>query len=121
MIPITYQGITYPSTEHAYQATKTISQVDRVAMANLPTAREARRFGQQIQMRYGWESLKLSTMEDVLNIKFQDPELRQKLIDTGDLELIEGNTWGDTFWGVYNGKGENHLGKILMKIRKQLR
>jgi predicted NAD-dependent protein-ADP-ribosyltransferase YbiA (DUF1768 family) len=50
----------------------------------------------------------------------RNPELRVKLLNTGDLQLVEGNYWGDTFWGVCNGKGENHLGKILMRVRKEL-
>lgn len=49
------------------------------------------------------------------------PELRTKLLSTGDLEIIEGNHWGDTFWGVCNGTGENHLGRILMQVREDLR
>ncbi len=47
-------------------------------------------------------------------------DLREKLLATGDRKLVEGNTWGDTFWGVCRGNGKNHLGKILMKIRAEL-
>ena len=61
-------------------------------------------------------------MEDICRAKFtQNEELKKKLIDTGDATLIEGNTWNDTFWGVCNGVGENNLGKILMKIREELK
>ena len=60
-------------------------------------------------------------MYEIVKDKFsRNPELRVKLLNTGDIELIEGNYWGDTFWGVCNGKGENHLGKILMRVRKEL-
>jgi predicted NAD-dependent protein-ADP-ribosyltransferase YbiA (DUF1768 family) len=53
--------------------------------------------------------------------KFKNEELAQLLIDTDDHELIEGNWWHDYFWGVCNGKGENHLGKILMDVREELK
>ena len=43
-----------------------------------------------------------------------------KIVDTEDMELIEGNSWGDTFWGVCDGVGENNLGKVLMRVRDRL-
>ena len=61
-------------------------------------------------------------MHDIVYAKFsQNPILRQKLINTQDMILIENNTWNDTFWGVCNGVGENHLGKILMEVREELK
>ena len=61
-------------------------------------------------------------MEECVRFKFtHHTELRDALLATADVELIEGNTWGDRIWGVYQGEGENHLGKILMKIRSELR
>jgi predicted NAD-dependent protein-ADP-ribosyltransferase YbiA (DUF1768 family) len=61
-------------------------------------------------------------MEDVVRAKFsQNPELCDQLLDTGDKTLIEGNHWGDRFWGVCDGVGENHLGQILEKVRTELR
>ena len=42
------------------------------------------------------------------------------LLATGKATLVEGNSWGDTFWGVCRGKGKNMLGKILMRVRKRL-
>jgi len=61
-------------------------------------------------------------MEELLFIKFggKEPLLTRALIATGDTELIEGNDWEDTFWGVCNGMGENNLGKLLMKVRQSL-
>jgi predicted NAD-dependent protein-ADP-ribosyltransferase YbiA (DUF1768 family) len=59
-------------------------------------------------------------METLLRQKFAHPELRAKLKETNDAELVEGNWWGDRFWGVCRGEGENHLGKLLMKIRAEL-
>lgn len=59
-------------------------------------------------------------MEDLLREKFQRKDLKQKLLDTGDAELIEGNTWGDTYWGMVGNKGHNHLGRLLMKVREEI-
>jgi predicted NAD-dependent protein-ADP-ribosyltransferase YbiA (DUF1768 family) len=77
--------------------------------------------GRSVKLRPDWESIKLDVMETAVRIKFTDPELAAKLIATGDEELIEGNWWNDTFWGVCNGVGENHLGKILMKVRADIK
>ena len=67
--------------------------------------------------------MKLQLMERLLLKKFDDnhPQLQQMLLATGEEELVEGNYWGDVYWGVCNGVGENHLGKLLMKIRDQLK
>ena len=73
-------------------------------------------------MRADWEQVKFQVMEDCVRYKFtHHPDLRVALLATGDAELIEGNDWGDRIWGVYQGQGENRLGKILMKIRAELR
>ena len=76
--------------------------------------------GRQVKLRKDWEDIKLQVMENALRLKFQDSTLRKKLIATGDEELIEGNPWEDRYWGVCNGSGKNKLGKLLMKIRKDL-
>jgi len=60
-------------------------------------------------------------MKSCLQEKFSDPLLRKKLLATGNATLIEGNTWGDTYWGVCKGKGQNKLGKLLMELRSELR
>lgn len=67
--------------------------------------------------RPDWNKVKKRIMANILDIKFSDPVLRQLLDDTGDAEIIEGNSWGDTYWGVCRGVGQNNLGKILMNIR----
>ena len=83
---------------------------------------EAKRLGGRIPIRYDWESVKLDVMETLLRDKFtRHADLRILLLDTGDRELVEGNTWDDRFWGVCEGVGENHLGRLLMKIRAELR
>ena len=60
-------------------------------------------------------------MEHFLTLKFSIPKFKKLLLATGDRYIEETNTWGDTFWGVCNGKGENNLGKIIMKIRDTLK
>lgn len=120
--PVKYQGDTYKSAEHAYQAHKCKYDSDRLRVRDAPTAFGAKRLGRIHTMREDWDTLKLNVMQEIVFAKFvQNPELRNKLLKTGDLEIIEGNTWGDVYWGVCAGKGENHLGKILMEVRRRLR
>lgn len=83
---------------------------------------EARRLGGRIFIRYDWEEVKLGVMETILRDKFtRHADLQALLLGTGDRDLVEGNTWGDRFWGVCGGVGENHLGRLLMQIRAELR
>ena len=119
--PITYEGITYPTNEHFFQAMKTldINEKKKIAAANTPG--QSKRMGRAVTLRSDWETIKSYYMELGLRLKFQNPDLAAKLIATGDEELIEGNPWGDRIWGVYNGEGENRLGKLLMKIRDELK
>jgi len=109
-----------PTVEHRYQAAKTGISSEKEAIWLAPTPGKAKRLGSKVILSAGWESWKLSVMEQLLRAKFEEPGLRAKLLATGDEELVEGNNWGDTFWGVCNGEGENHLGKLLMKIRDEL-
>src|SRR5262249_26218885 len=117
-----FEGIAYPTSEHAYQAAKSLDPADRKRIASLPTPAEAKTAGRALTYRTDWETAKFEVMEIVVRDKFTGkPQLREKLLATGDAELIEGNTWNDQIWGVYQGKGENRLGKTLMKIRAELR
>ena len=119
---VVYEGITYPTAEHAYQASKTLDADARRRIAALPTPAEAKAEGRKLKLRDDWETAKFVVMEDVVRLKFTShPQLRDKLLATGDAVLEEGNTWGDRVWGVYQGHGENRLGKILMKVRQELR
>lgn len=120
LVRIKYEGIVYPSTEHAYQACKSLDPLVRSEISKLQTPKEARRFGQKLKIRRDFDSVKLRIMEDVNRIKFQDVHLAERLKNTGDAYLEETNWWGDKFWGVCDGIGENNLGKILMKIRSEL-
>lgn len=112
--------VEYPSVEHAYQAAKTLDTAERKQFhkSPLPTAAQAKKLGRKLSMRPDWEGVKLGVMEKLLVQKFAHPELLELLKETGDAELVEGNYWGDDFWGVDKKKGgKNHLGKLLMKIR----
>lgn len=114
------RGLTFPTAEHCYQAAKTIDLVSlsRVMRASSPAA--AKRIGQQIRIRPDWDQVKLDFMGQILRAKFALPHLAERLRATGDAHLEETNTWGDTYWGVCNGRGENHLGRLLMEIRKEI-
>ena len=117
--PIEVDGIHYPSVEHAYQAMKTFDSKERKLVAAQPTPRLAKHTGYLVQKRPDWDEVRVSVMEDLLRLKFQNPELRSALVMTHPHYLEETNTWGDVFWGVCDGKGENHLGMLLMQIREE--
>jgi ribA/ribD-fused uncharacterized protein len=114
----------YPSVEHAYQAAKTLDKELRAKIKACKTPAEAKRLGRQLPLRSDWEEIKIEVMETLLKRKFEHPSLRQKLLATTG-QLVEENTWHDNFWGSCIcgrcRKGDNLLGKLLMKIRQQLR
>lgn len=116
---VVLDGVKYPTVENAYQASKCRFKQHREVFL-FCTPQVAKRLGRQVLVREDWDAAKLGVMEDLVRQKFQKQELKIALLDTGDAELIEGNWWGDTFWGMCDGEGENHLGKILMKIRGEL-
>jgi len=117
--PIEVDGLVFPTVEHAYQAAKTKDRNEKQFIAALPSPGSAKRH--LISVRDDWEQLKLSVMETLVELKFHThEELRQKLCATGTCCIEETNTWGDRFWGVSQGTGENHLGRILMRVRARL-
>lgn len=105
------------TVEHYYQAAKCTNFADYLKIMNAETPAQAKALGKLIDMRPDWDQIKLIVMEQLLIRKFSNYDLAHKLILTEEKELIEANSWGDTFWGVCNGVGHNHLGKLLMKIR----
>jgi ribA/ribD-fused uncharacterized protein len=117
---IVYDGLTYQSTEAAYQAHKTLDLDQRSTFTSV-AANISKKMGRRVSLRPDWESIKDKVMEDVLREKFKIGHLKEKLLATGAEELIEGNTWNDRYWGVCNGSGKNMLGKLLMKIRDELK
>lgn len=113
---------TYPSVEHAYQAAKCPSVEMRKRIRECEHPAQAKRLGRQVATVENWPDIRLMVMEELLFQKFAcDGKLYKMLMDTDNRQLIEGNTWGDTFWGVCDGKGENHLGRLLMSVRDSLR
>jgi N-glycosidase YbiA len=111
----------YPSVEHAYQAAKTTNPLMRRTIQHIATPGGAKKAAQLIARRPDWQDISIRVMERLLRQKFQHEALAKMLLATGDQELIEGNNWGDEFWGQVDGKGENNLGKLLMKIRDELK
>jgi ribA/ribD-fused uncharacterized protein len=131
---IEYEGIIYPSNENAYQAAKTLNFEERLKFASLDPSK-AKSMGRSISLREDWLS-ELNTelflgdlitqvrdkiMYDLNVIKFSNPYLRNLLLSTGDKYLEETNWWRDDYWGSFNGQGLNKLGRILMRIRDEIR
>lgn len=119
-VPVRYKGLTYGSSEAAFQGQK--SGEEELFATLRP--HQSKLTARTLPVREDWHDIKLSIMEEIVRAKFtQNPELAKLLIDTGDALLLESNHWHDTFWGVDDktGEGENNLGKILMKIREELK
>ena len=110
---ITYNGHTFKCSESAFQAQKDLSRTSEFEMLD---GYKAKKLGRKVNIRSDWESVKLDIMREILRIKFQDPVLANKLLSINE-PIIEDNTWNDTFWGICNGVGENHLGKLLEEIK----
>ena len=118
---IIYERLFYSTVEHAYKAAKTLDFEKRELISKAKNPDVAKSMGRKLQLRNDWEEIKLNIMLTLVRKKFYYiKDLKKKLLDTSDNILIEGNYWKDTFWGVCDGKGENHLGKILMQVRKEL-
>lgn len=118
--PVVWDGVSYKNNEAAFQSAK-VGREYRQEFAEL-TASEAKKLGRKVPLRPDWENVKERIMYEVCLAKFsQNEELKEKLLLTGECALEECNTWGDKVWGTVNGEGENKLGKILMKIREELR
>jgi len=125
--PVVYDGFTYQNSEAAFHAQKTLRIPIRRMFVDLNPS-EAKKLGRKIPIRKDWESVKLDIMYEVCRAKFvQNPELKDKLLATGDAHLEEGNYWHDNCWGnctcdkCKDVSGQNNLGKILMRIREELR
>jgi predicted NAD-dependent protein-ADP-ribosyltransferase YbiA (DUF1768 family) len=136
-----YENHWYPRNEHAFHAMKEFDPFYRVKFQTKEEMKKfyinhnqsldrsikelppwtAKKLGRSATLRKDWEEVKVQIMTDINRIKFSDPLLRKKLLDTGDAILIEGNDWNDKFWGVCDGVGENMLGRILVKIRSEIK
>lgn len=118
---VTLDGKKYPSVEHAYQAAKTSNEETRELIRKARSPGEAKKLGRALQLKSDWNSSKIELMRGLVREKFESPFLAYALLGTGDVELVNGNTWNDRFWGVCRGTGQNWLGKILMEVREDLR
>lgn len=137
-------NFSFTNTEAMFQGFKvfkdafgdhTPEEMEKLREFSQMTAKEARAAGRKITPFDGkyWDSVKDQVMEMCLDIKFSNPELRAKLLATGTRQLIEGNSYGDTYWGTTiltdesgnaigadSKSGNNKLGKLLMKVRDGL-
>lgn len=122
-----FEGIVYPNSEAAFQAQKAQNDLDKHSFKRLNGA-EAKKLGREIKIRTDWENVKNDVMYRVVKAKFeQDDELRARLLETGNKELVEGNTWHDNYWGscfcidCKNEQKKNNLGITLMRVREEFR
>lgn len=126
LAPVEWDGVVYSSTEHAYQAAKTVNFEERKAFLGM-TCAQAKKHGRKIVLRSDWEQIKEAVMRSLVRQKFyRHSELRVQLLATGDEQLIEGNWWHDNVWGSCTcekcgDRGQNLLGKILMQVRDDLK
>ena len=122
-VPVYFDGTLYANSEAAYQAQKCEKPEDRLAFATL-FANRAKQMGRKVTLRSDWEEVKIPLMEAIVRAKFeQHPYLAKRLLETGDVPILEGNYWHDLFWGVdlKTGEGRNELGKIHMTLREDFR
>lgn len=119
--PITLGGVSYTCAEAAFQAVKLKDKTQRTQFQNI-SGPAAKALGRRVHLREDWDEIRLDVMRWIIHEKFrQNPLLATKLIQTGNIRLVEGNTWNDRFWGVCNGTGENWLGRILMAERIKIK
>jgi ribA/ribD-fused uncharacterized protein len=123
-VQIKYEGRVYPSVEHAYISAKSDDDGwKQLCASSKYRAGDLKQVSKDIELREDWEDVKVFIMYDLLKLKFQQEPFKTKLLNTGDMELIEGNYWGDTFYGIdmNTDEGQNILGRLIMKIRKEIR
>lgn len=115
------QRLRYYAVENAFQAAKSVFRSDRIDIAGVSPSK-AKVMGHALELRPDWGQIRLAVMKQFLLQKFLfNADCREWLLETGDAVLIEGNHWGDRYWGTVNGTGENHLGILLMEVRALLR
>src|SRR6266403_951654 len=118
---IHYDGLVYSSTEAAYQAAKSLDRETQIEYTRMGPS-ESKKIAYKLPIREDWCDIRLDVMYAVIKDKFtRHEELKTKLLQTGDKYLEETNYWKDVFWGVYDRKGENNLGKILMRVREEIK
>ena len=122
-VNIEYNCLIYPSTENFYQAMKYKSQLTRKLISTLKPHESKSYSRNNLMTNEKFEEMKLKIMEYAQRKKYSQEPFKSKLLSTGDCLLEEGNWWGDKFWGVdiKTREGENHLGKIIMRVREELK
>lgn len=125
---VVFEGVKYLSVEHAYVAAKTLDLNLRQEIKDIPKANKVKLFGRKMKIREDWtDQLRLEIMEDLVRQKFSNnKDLKELLLLTDNEEIVEGNHWHDLFFGKcscekHGGEGQNNLGKIIMKIRQELK
>lgn len=123
--PVILDREVYATVEHAYQAAKTLDLAERVIIREQGTPGRAKRLGRYLTLRDDWDNVRVGIMAKLLRQKFIiHGSLGRALIETSPAYLIEGNTWGDRFWGAEREDeswvGQNHLGNLLMSLREEL-
>lgn len=124
---IQIQGSYWPTVEHYYQAQKFVGSVDAAIIPIIhaaATPEEAAALGRchTRQLRPDWDVVKTQIMRKAVLRKFlSHPDIQEILLSTANETLVE-NSPNDYFWGCGAEKtGENHLGKILMSVRAEIR
>lgn len=130
---VEYDEQVFNSSEAAFQAAK-ILYLDRKDTLEARrkfigvSPSEAKKMGRHCDLRKDWDKVKDQVMLEIVRNKFSNNlELRQKLLETGDITLVEGTKWHDNYWGnctclkCKNIEGKNKLGLVLMKVRDELR
>lgn len=122
--PIEFDGRTYPTSEHAYQAGKAQKPAVREWILSAPTPALAAMAAHGLyvwDVVPDWAKIKFDRMRAVLRAKFdQHADLKELLMSTGDARLVEAGTVNNAvnrLWGEVDGKGENMLGVMLMELR----
>lgn len=118
---VEFAGQEFDNNEAAFQAMKCSDPGQRFDFIGLDPSK-AKKKGKLVQLRKDWEDVKEDYMYEIVKAKFtQNENLKKQLLATGNDILVEGNTWNDTYWGICRGRGQNKLGKILMRVRTELR
>lgn len=121
---VDWKGASWMTSEHAYQAAKFADASIQEKIRAARSAHDSKKIAKEHEesKRGDWNETKLATMEEILRAKLdQHPYILKKLMETEDMEIVEDSP-KDSFWGRGSDhQGENHLGKLWMKIRDELK
>lgn len=122
--PLIYDGETYRTPEHFYQAMKTTSKNRRAEIAATPKPGSAKRLGREVAIRKDWEDVKYGVMMYAQLWRFREGSPARDVLMNVEGDIVEWNNWHDRIWGKCvceecGGEGGNLLGRILMRIRDE--